>query len=73
MLTFPEQNEVERNFLHPHGPARPLHLRPVDLLSISCVDVLTLGLQQTTSTGRAYALNVHEMQAATIALERQNI
>lgn len=74
MQTFSEQNEVEVNFLHPHGPARSFHYpRPADLLTISCVDVLTTGLQPKTSTGRAYTLNAHEMHTATIALERQKI
>jgi len=34
------------------------------------VDVLTAGLQPTTSTGKAYTLNADEMLAATIAMER---
>jgi hypothetical protein len=72
MQAFAEQKEVEINFLHPHGPARSFHYpRLADLLTISCVDVLTAGLQPTTSTGRAYTLNAHEMQAATTALETQ--
>src|SRR6218665_1732979 len=74
MQTFAGQNEVEINFLHPHGPARSFHYpRPTDLLTISCVDVLTAGLQPKTSTVRAYTLNAHEMNAATEALERQKI
>ena len=74
MLTFPEQNEVEINFLRPHGVTRFYHyLRSSDLLRIPCVDVLTAGLQPKTRTGRAYALNAHEMQAATKELGRQNI
>jgi hypothetical protein len=72
MQTFAEQKEVEINFLHPHGPAQSFHYpRLADLLTISSVDVLTAGLQPTTSTGRAYTLNAHEMQAATTALETQ--
>ena len=64
MLTFREQNELEINFLHPHGVTRSFHyLRSSDLLRIPCVDVLTAGLQPTTSTGKAYMLNAHEMQA----------
>jgi hypothetical protein len=74
MQTFAEHTEVEINFLHPHGPSPSFHYhRTSDLLIISCVDMLTGGLQEMTSTGRPYVLSAHEMPAATIALERQNI
>jgi hypothetical protein len=74
MQTFAECTEVEINFLHPHGPSPPFHYPHISYaLIISCVDVLTAGLQPTTSTGMAYTLSAHEMQAATIALEKQNI
>ncbi len=70
MQTFAEQNEVEINFLHPHGSARSFHYpRPSDLLTVSAVAVLPTGLQPTTSTGRAYTLNAHELHTVTIALD----
>jgi len=71
MLTFPGQNEVEINFLQSNGATRSFHyLRSSDLLRIPCVEVDS---RTSTTSTRAYALNAHEMQAATIALERQNI
>ena len=74
MQKFADQNEVEINFLHPHGPARSFRYpNPADLLMMSCMDVLTAGLQPTTSTGRAYTLNAQEMLAATRALESSKI
>ena len=37
--TFAQQNEVEMNFLHPHGPAQSFHYpRPDDPLKITALD-----------------------------------
>ena len=39
---FPDTNEVEINFLHPHGPAQSYRYpHPADILVMSCQDLLT--------------------------------
>jgi len=73
LQTFSETNEVEVNFLHPHGPARSFHFPPRnDILTISCLDVLTTDVHPTTSTGRTYTLSASEMITASTALAQQN-
>ena len=65
MQTFLDNNEMEINFLHPHGPARSFHYpHPTDMLVLSCDDVLTTGLQPKTITGRSYMLSSQEMMEA---------
>ena len=62
-----ETEEVEVNFLHPHGPSRSFsYPSPTDLLCISCQDILTT-VNPTTVTGRTYTLSPREMEDATRA------
>lgn len=73
MQTFPELNEVEVNFLHPHGPAQSFRFpQTTDILTVSCLDILNkTGLQPTISiTGRTYTLTTQEMTATTMTLAR---
>ena len=66
--TFPESEEIEVSFLHPHGPSRSFrYLSPKDVLVMSCKDVLTT-ISPTTATGRTYVLALEELAAATKAL-----
>ena len=62
-----ETEEVEVNFLHPHGPSRSFsYPSPTDLLCISCQDIWTT-VNPTTVTGRTYTLSPREMKDATRA------
>ena len=66
--TFPESEEIEVSFLHPHGPSRSFRYpSPKDVLVMSCKDVLTT-ISPTTATGRTYVLSLEELAAATKAL-----
>ena len=66
--TFPESEETEVSFLHPHGPSRSFRYpSPKDVLIMSCKDVLTT-INPTTATGRTYTLSLEEMATATRAL-----
>ena len=69
MKTHPETDEVEVNFLHPHGSAKSFYYpQHSDILIMSCQDILTT-VDPTTSTGRAYRLTTEEMNAATDQLK----
>ena len=67
--TFPESEEIEVSFLHPHGPSRSFRYpSPKDVLVMSCKDVLTT-ISPTTATGRTtYVLALEELAAAIKAL-----
>ena len=54
LLTFPESEEIEVSFLHPHVPSRSFRYpSPKDVLVMSSKDVLTT-ISPTTATGRTY-------------------
>jgi len=63
-----ETEEVEVNFLHPHGPSRSFsYPYPPDLLCVSYHDILTTSVNPTTATGRTYTFAQREMEDATKA------
>jgi hypothetical protein len=63
--TLWDPEEVELNFLHPHGPSRSFsYPSPPDILVISTNDILT-AVDPTTVTGRMYRPSSDETAMAT--------